>query len=334
MKDAVHITVEEALVLQGFDPSYPVQGNKTQSRHRSPRPSCVCYALLTIGEVAKPTTETEMRDPAATVDAAAPTALPNIASFLSAHLEKKRAEQGGRATAGNATWRASLIGSCLRRQYMELHLEIPPLRQDDVKSLKRFEVGHAWAGIFERWFEEMGMLRASEIERVDTYLDIGSHEDYMIEVAGMKIGVELKSVQSTWFNYRTKEGGARVEHLLQAATSDVIQRRRGIEIPRMVLSVSKDDLQIAQDWVTEEHRQEVLDRLAVLNECKAAGVPPPCTCNHTAAAWQWRWCPYYNGSDDSRFTSKSIKTGEFYANGKAKYRKVFVSDGPCCEVAA
>ena len=255
--------------------------------------------------------------------------IPDISDLLDAHLLAKRDAEGDRPVAGGMTWRASKLGSCLRQQYLELHLKQPKLEEFDALSLRRFEVGHQWGRQFARWFRDMGYDVEEEVELYNAALDVGAHGDFVVRGPGFKVGIELKSVNSRWFWRRTNDGEmttASPDHMMQAATYQLLT---GHEFPWMVLSVSKDDLTMIQDVVTDEHCNIAMHRLAILNGAKATGVPPPCTCLDD---WRWRYCGFYSGSDESKKTQHSEKTGELYANGKPKYRKAYKPDGECCKV--
>lgn len=259
-----------------------------------------------------------------------------ISKLIHDYLDKKREAEGKREIAGGRTWRASKLGSCLKAQYLEFALKQPPTFPDDAKSTKRFEVGDVWGEIFRRWFDGMGLLLHEELALDDPKLDVGAHVDFIIGNGKWKAGIELKSMQSRYFWHRINEGRTEIAtdgHLIQAATYDLLSRQQGVTMPWYVVVVSKDDLTIEQSVVREEHREMALQRLHALNTAKALGVAPPCECTDEAAFWggrEWRWCSFYGGSPESRTESKSVKTDEKYANGKAKYKKVFTPDGECC----
>ena len=238
--------------------------------------------------------------------------IPNISKLLYDHLIAKNKAEGERPVAGSMTWRASKLGSCLRAQYLEFYLKRPFLEEFDALSLRRFEVGHQWGRTFEEWFLEMGFGVRLEQELFDPALDIGGHADFILTGGlDVKLGVELKSVNSKWFWYRAreKETTASPEHMMQAAVYSLLT---GNEFPWIVLTVSKDDLTIEQDVVTDEHRRLARERINILNAVKRPGVlPPPCTCKDD---WQWKYCPYYAG------------------DRKAAKQKGAKPDGECCVV--
>lgn len=260
-------------------------------------------------------------------------------ALIDKFLLGRRDAEGNREIVGNATWRGSKLGSCLRQQYIEFFLKQPKLEQFSATTLRRFEVGHAWSAIFKGWFEDMGLLAHEEMEFFDADLDVGAHADFLLGIEGKLIaGIELKSVNSKAFWYRAKQADttASPENMMQTALYDILARKQGIEIPWYVVTVSKDDLQMNQDQVTQAHRDEALARLATLNEAKLLGVPPPCSCMDPNGAFNgngWKWCPYSESSDDAKTTSVSQKIeGETYANGKPKYSKKYIPDGECCAV--
>jgi hypothetical protein len=267
-------------------------------------------------------------------------AVPDISKLLDDYLVAQDKTEGEREITGSATWRASKLGSCLRAQFLEFHLKQPKLEEFSALTLKKFEVGHSWSRQFSKWFKEMGFEVQEEVELYDEELDVGAHGDYILtSQRGNKVGIELKSVQSRWFWHRTQEeeSTATEAHMMQTACYDLLARKKGLEIPWMVVSVSKDDLTIVQDLVTEDHRDRALTRLIFLNAAKNTNTPPPCTCTDPEGNYngsEWRYCGYYAGSEESKKNPHNEKTGELYANGKPKYKKVFKPDGACCEVTS
>jgi len=258
--------------------------------------------------------------------------VPNISDLLDRMLLAKRAAEGDREIVGGATWRASKLGSCLRQQYLEFFLKQPKLEEFSALSLRRFEVGHQWGRQFSKWLRELGYVVDEEVQLYDEELDVGAHGDYIVSHGDeAEFGIELKSVSSQWFWNRTNSGEttASPDHLMQTATYKVLWRRHNPDIPWIVLTVSKDDLTLIQDDITETHCDMALDRLRILNEAKVIG-PPPCTCLDD---WHWRYCGYYAGSDESKKTQHSVPIeGEFYKNGKQKYKKIYKPDGECCVI--
>src|SRR5215469_3757363 len=173
----------------------------------------------------------------------------DLAQAFDTHLLEKNDQESKRPIAGNATWRASRLGSCMRAQYLEHVLHVEPLIPLDALSLRRFEIGHFWTNQFKRWFEEMGLLLHEEYELHDPSLDIGAHADFIVGNKDWKAGVELKSMQSRYFWYRKKEGSETVAspaHLIQASVYDHLCQQQGINMPWYVITVSKDDLSIHQ----------------------------------------------------------------------------------------
>jgi len=233
-------------------------------------------------------------------------AIPNISNLLDAHLLAKRDMEGERKVAGGMTWRASKLGNCLRQQYLQFHLKRQPLHKDSALSLRRFEVGHQWNHQFAEWFADLGFDVYQEEEFSDSTLDIGGHADFTLINDEVKFGVELKSVNSKWFWYRTKEKEttASPEHMMQAAVYEILTGR---EYPWVVLTVSKDDLTMQQDVVTEEHCALALERLKILDQAKAIGIPPPCTCKDD---WEWKFCPYYAGDEKAARAKGAKPQGE------------------------
>lgn len=238
--------------------------------------------------------------------------IPRISDLLDAHLLAKRDAEGEREIAGGATWRASKLGSCLRAQYLEFFLKRPKLEEFDALTLRKFEVGHQWGRQFEKWLGELwlGEVR-NEVVLYDKSLDIGGHADFILDERGTpRFGIELKSVNSRWFWYRTreKESTASPEHMMQAAVYSLLTNN---EFPWIVLTVSKDDLTMEQDVVTDEHRAIAIEKLTILNYAKENTLPPPCTC---LDEWEWKYCGYYAG------------------DRKAAKQKGAKPDGECCVI--
>ena len=242
--------------------------------------------------------------------------IPDIAQLLDNYLLAKNQAEGERSIVGNATWRASKLGSCLRAQYLEFFLEQPKNKPFTALTLRRFEVGHQWGRQFCKWFEDLGFGVEEEVELYDEELDVGAHGDFILtSERGNKCGVELKSVNSMWFWYRAKEKEttASPEHMMQTACYDLLARKAGLEIPWIVLSVSKDDLTINQDVVTEEHRDRALQRLTSLNHAVATGVAPDCTCTDPKGNYngnEFKYCGYYEGDAEAARKRGAKPAGE------------------------
>lgn len=260
------------------------------------------------------------------------TAIPDISDLIDQHLELKRIAEGAREITGGMTWRASKLGYCLRQQYLEFFLKKPKITDFDAKALKRFEVGHAWSRQFAQWFRDMGYEVQEELELFDRVLDIGAHADFIVtgpskrapgnlsalHLPNVTFGVELKSVNSKTFWYRTKmkEESAAPEHMIQAAVYSILRP----EIEWIVLTVSKDDLTIEQDLVTQSHRESALGRLHLLNKAKTLSVLPPCTCKDD---WQWQYCGYWPDVE-AREEWLKLTPAQRKATGKP--------EGECCGI--
>lgn len=279
--------------------------------------------------------------------------VPPVGRLIEDYLLRKREQEGKRKVAGGRRWRASRLGSCLRAQWLEAVEEREPLVTLKARSLKRYSVGDVWNDTFKRWFDDMHLLIHEEYALSDAELNVGGHVDFIIgneKIIGLmqegdfpppvwRCGIEIKSVHSTYFKYREREDGmetATPSMMVQAATYDVLSRRMGVEMPWVVVCVSKDDLMMGQTVVTEKWRTMALERIQLLNQCLAAGTPPPCECKMEQGLWggrEWRFCDYYAGSQESAETPHKEKVeGEFYKNGKPKYRTVYHPDGECCQV--
>lgn len=232
--------------------------------------------------------------------------VPNISLLLDQHLLEKNQAEGNREIVGNATWRASKLGACLKAQYLEFFLKQPKLEEFSALTLRRFEVGHQWGRQFARWFKEMGFEVQEEVELYDEELNVGAHGDFILtSQRGNKVGIELKSMNSMYFWYRAREleTVASPEHMMQTATYDILARKQGIEIPWLVLCVSKDDLTMNQDIVTEAHRERALDRLRVLNQAIKTGKIPTCTCTDPEGNYngnEWKYCGYWPGRPENK----------------------------------
>jgi len=226
-----------------------------------------------------------------------------------------------RPVAGGRTWRGSLLGSCLRRQYIQA-VEHRPLPLVDARTQRVFQVGHLTGRLIGEAFQALGILLEEELPLSDDELDIGAHVDFLIggpiQAPGSddrllvtvrerlrarygpelpRIGVELKSKNSKsfWWAAKKKETVAGDHQLIQAACYDVLARRHGVPVDRWaVLSVSKDDLTLAEDHVTDWHRAQVVERLTALNKAKVAQDPSslPCSCLTDWGGKGWKYCPY------------------------------------------
>ena len=223
-----------------------------------------------------------------------------------------------REVAGGKTWRASLLGNCLRRQYIEL-VEKRPTPPPDARTQRIFQVGHLTGQLIERAFRKLGVLIAEEYVLTDDEWNIGAHVDFLVGGPVLQpdsadplesflfervtaqygpvlptIGVELKSKNSRAFHYGRKNGGvvAGTNQLIQAAAYDLLARKAGLHVDRWaVLSIAKDDLTMVEDEVLERHRDKALDRIEALN---AATGPEdlPCDCFEAFGGKGWKFCPY------------------------------------------
>lgn len=266
------------------------------------------------------------------------------------YLESRRSFNGNRPTAQGALWRASNIGMCLKRQWLEAK-GVPHIQQPDTLSLRRFAVGDETARALVKGWWHQGILlhpttpRDPELSLYDPQTRLGGHVDAVIggrvqtppedvsddERAFLMavrssltrqygpvlpvIGVEIKTTNSRSWHWASKQNRpvAGEHQLLQAASYAVLAEKVGMDpMPErwVILSVSKDDGLMAESGVTRAHREEVLHRVAVLNEAYDTGNPPPCTCHD---GWEARFCPFFAG--------KVVKEG-----------KSFKAVGECCGV--
>lgn len=239
-----------------------------------------------------------------------------LQSLIDTYLAARDEWRGERQVAGGQVWRASEIGYCLRRQYLRA-IGTPPSRLPDERTLRAFALGEQVGWWVRRVFDQLGLLIAAEVPLVAPELRCGGHldllvggrvqplpagapewvavaRDHVVAQYGRELpvlGVEVKSI-STFAFYAAKKRQEPVAHahqLLQAATYAVLAERSGLQASGwIVLSVSKDDLMMAETPVTQEHRDAVIERLSLLNRAWDSGDPPECTC----AGWEARYCPY------------------------------------------
>lgn len=222
-----------------------------------------------------------------------------------------------REIAGGKTWRASLLGSCLRRQYIEL-VEHRPYPPPDARTQRIFQVGHLTGNLIAHAFKTAGVLLEEELSLTDDEWDIGAHVDFLIggpiqqgnddplailvrERLRQKygpvlpvIGVELKSKNSKsfWWAKKKNETVAGENQLIQAACYAELAARKALHVDRWaVLSVSKDDLSFAEDPVTDAHRASARERIHLLNNAHEAR-DLPCTCLTDWNGKGWMYCPY------------------------------------------
>lgn len=222
-----------------------------------------------------------------------------------------------REVAGGMTWRASLLGSCLRRQWLEL-VEKRPKARIDARTQRIFQVGHLTGELVKRAFETAGVLIAEELPLTGEEWNVGAHVDFLIggpiqqgdsdplavvvrerlrQAYGPElpvIGVELKSKNSKsfWWAKKQKTTVAGENQLIQAATYDLLAQKKAVHVDRWaVLTIAKDDLTMAEDAVLPQHREEALRRLQALNQAQSAS-DLPCDCLTTWNGKGWKYCPY------------------------------------------
>lgn len=236
-----------------------------------------------------------------------------------------RARNVGREIAGGAIFRASEIGYCPRSTLLKARGAEPSRDTINEATLRRFEVGHMTAAWVGNLLSEAGMLVATEQPLHDPGWNLGGHADFIMrdgtsDTGGPLVGVELKSMQSRafWHGAKSENGTVAQPHqFLQAATYALLAERTNLRFGGeavgrwMVVSISKDDLTIAEDPVTEAHKAAAAARILLLNEHLSAGTLPGCEC---LTGWMWRYCGFYRGSEESIKRKKA--------------------DGSCCEEAS
>lgn len=259
------------------------------------------------------------------------TQAPSIQGMLDSYLLARREFDGNRETAEGALWRASNIGMCLRRQWMEA-MKIPHTNEPDARSLRRFLIGDVTAEALLKAFWHLGVLRhpevpwGEELAMYDPELRVGGHVDAIIggkieapgedvkeetrkflvyvrtkltEAYGPELpmtGVEFKTTNSrSWWHAAKQNRPVAGEHqILQAATYDILaQSTQKVQVDRWVIAcVSKDDCMIDEAGVTLGHKQKVLKRLEILNSAYDNGVVPDCECGEMWGGKAVDWCAY------------------------------------------
>jgi len=217
-------------------------------------------------------------------------------SAIDAHLYEQ-VNASRRDVAGRKRWRASLIGSCLRAQYLtEQGVAGLPI---DARTARIFEVGHLTGRMVEGWFKDMGILLGAEVPFADDDLNLGAHADFIVKHEGSIVGLELKSKSSKsfWWAAKKNETVAGHNQLLQAAACALLAERADYHVDYwQVMSISKDDLSIQLDDVTGAHMQEVIERCAQLNAA-TSHLDLPCDCFEVFGGKGWKWCKF--GIDES-----------------------------------
>jgi len=264
---------------------------------------------------------------------------PSIQSLIDLAVKTKASYDGYRGTAGEARWRASQIGYCPRAQMLRAR-GTPELGTIETPILRRFAVGNVFAEWVKQTFEDLGILLSVEQPLYDKELNLGAHCDFLIggpvdyhqdsdyldelrmyarDLGPIPYtGVELKSVHSKSWWYKAKKGGFVAGHhqMLQAAAQGLLWQRLDIapKVERwVVLTISKDDLTMQEDACLPEHFEEALHRVQDLNYHWERDTYPPCTCFIDMDGDYWKYCRYYEGSEESKKKGKESKP-----------------DGPCC----
>jgi len=264
---------------------------------------------------------------------------PSVQSLIDLAVKTKASYDGYRGTAGEARWRASQIGYCPRAQMLRAR-GTPELGTIETPILRRFAVGNVFAEWVKQTFEDLGILLSVEQPLYDKELNLGAHCDFLIggpvdyhqdsdyldelrmyarDLGPIPYtGVELKSVHSKSWWYKAKKGGFVAGHhqMLQAAAQGLLGQRLDIapKVERwVVLTISKDDLTMQEDACLPEHFEEALHRVQDLNYHWERDAYPPCTCFIDMDGDYWKYCRYYEGSEESKKKGKESKP-----------------DGPCC----
>lgn len=179
-----------------------------------------------------------------------------------------------RNVAGGKTWRASLLGSCPRRQYLDLVLHREPVVPMSDTTRRNFAVGHMVGWYMSGLFHDAGILISEEHSLSDDDLDIGAHVDFIIggripdpdhssnEAARLALremfgddelpvtGIELKTKkpESVYWAEKKNEPMADVGQRMQAGIYDVLAERAGLKIDSwQVLTFNKAFFDEA-DW--------------------------------------------------------------------------------------
>lgn len=256
-----------------------------------------------------------------------------IATLLREQNEKRHAEH----VPSGMTWVARSLGGCLRSQYLSRHVKKSPtwtrtLEEKDKLNFK-YRVGDFWEEIFSILFTELGYKFRRQVEVHDSDLDVAGQIDFMID-SPFQLGVEVKSVHSTYFWYRARyqDNISTPENFMQAATYEICKSREGDDRPWAVLPISKDDFWFELEPVTEAHVAAAHARLNALNRAKRLSEPPPCTCsdpNGSFGGTGWRFCDYFEGKPDRDF---ALLAYDEWKKNRKKDKPPFVLPGRCCVI--
>ena len=230
---------------------------------------------------------------------------PSVQSLIDEALMAEREAQGTRETAGGARWRASTLGYCLRSQTMQAR-GYRQVQELPLNIIRRFSVGYIFSDWLEAKFKGLGILVSVEQPLYHPKLNLGAHCDFIIGGKGLPYtGVELKTAHSrSWWHAKEKGGAVAGHHqLVQAAAQGLLweslEKRPKVE-RWIVLTVSKDDLCMAEDVCEDQHFVEAYRRAQILNQHWEAGTYPPCTCMVDMDGLYWKYCRYYEGSEKSK----------------------------------
>lgn len=272
--------------------------------------------------------------------------IPSVQNIYDAYLVARNDYNSRHRTESEALWWASSIGSCLRSQWLRAN-KIPPVRDMDVLSLRRFSVGDSTADALRTAWWHLGILIAPETPhgeefrmfdpelrlsgRIDAIIGgkvqdppegeqqkfFSYIRDALIGVFGPTlptIGVELKTTNSKswWWAAKQNRPVAGEHQLLQIAAYQVMAERLGEpKVDRWVIAnVSKDDNLIDESAPTKVHRETVLKRINTLNNAFDAASPPACSCMEDFGGKGWRYCSWYSGSDESMKGKNPVPDGE------------------------
>lgn len=221
-----------------------------------------------------------------------------FADLLSDGLRRAYEQAGEREIVGGQPFRASNLGLCLRMQ-MLLATGTKPNVPDD-RTLRVFQMGYLTQQFVSDMLRKSGVVFEEEVEFHNPEWRMGCHVDFLVTTDLLR-GFELKSQNSKkfWKNVKATNGGTvGSEHqFIQAAACWLLAEEGYGRVFNTIdefylVTVSKDDLSMQQEPVTQTHREMALHRIGILNRYFEAKELPPCECVGT---WQQKYCSLRRG---------------------------------------
>lgn len=233
-------------------------------------------------------------------------------------------------------WRASSIGYCQARQFLE-RSGVPHPRDLDAKTLRVFALGDAVHYWVKNLYRRAGILIQEEVAFFDEDWGVSGHMDLLVggpvqgltseetegrserwvEFLGNLRGeveqkwgkdvpvsaLELKSA-GTYAMQQAFKNGPQPAHMRQIATYYLLAQRNPDQLPVPfddvssweVVMIGKEKLGMLQFPLEGKHIEETAGIIESLNEAWKTQTIPTCTCGQGFSSLPRKYCAYYDES--------------------------------------